>query len=586
MGDSYDGYDSRLSFQMIRQLSPALIALLLLTACAVPVPPTGGPPDSTPPSLEASEPAAGSVDVDTDRLIFTFSEPVDQASFQNAFAITPELSAPVEISGSGRSITVKLPEELRDATTYRVTLDTGLRDRRSVSLASPITLAFATGTEIDTARLQGRMVLATDGSPASGVDVLAYAGADSISMASGPLYRTQTGSDGRFALEYVRQDTYFVVGLQDRNRNRSIDVGEWIAVPPVEALKADTIDALPMEPWVLANADRQNPAVDRVRAVSDRELELRMSEALFLPLDRPLPDDGDLSLTDSARTRTIPVSSLWFRQRHARTLFAEVDGLTPGSWILSGELAVADSAGNDAAPVEAVFSIPSGLPAADESAFLSWTPDTLLAEPNPPPTASNPRTVWPQEQVGFRLTRPASDVTISFVDSSEQELSLPVRQPDATLYTWDASNAANPYQVRVQIPGVDSTYTVWLQTAGPRQLGALGIAVDPDSHDPSDVIGRVFLHDGGDPLSSTDLDDDLMLFDDLPGGFRGRMLIFVDQDGDGTWSPGSLSPFLPAEPVRWHTFRERVRPRWDTIAEDTLRFALPSSSPASTENDE
>ncbi len=138
-------------------------------------PPTGGPPDATPPALEFSEPAAGSVDVETDRLTFTFSEPVDEASLLNAFSITPELLGPIEVKSSGRTVTVRLPETLREETTYRVTLDTSLRDRRSVSLDAPITLAFATGSEIDTAKLAGHMVRATDGSPASGIDVLAYA---------------------------------------------------------------------------------------------------------------------------------------------------------------------------------------------------------------------------------------------------------------------------------------------------------------------------------------------------------------------------------------------------------------------------
>ncbi len=586
MGDPSDVTDGRFSYRLVQQLSPGVIVLLLLAACAVPVPPTGGPPDSTPPSLEVSEPEAGSVNVDTDRLIFTFSEPVDQASLLNALTITPEISGLMDISGSGRSITVKLPDELRDATTYRVTLDTALKDRRGVALSSPITLAFATGPEIDTAKLGGRMVLATDGTPASGIDVLAYAAADSTSMASGPLYRTQTGMDGRFVLDYLRPDTYFVVGLQDRNRNLVIDVGEWVAVPPIETLKADTVDVPSMEPWILANADRLAPSLDRVRAVSDRELELRMSEALWLSMDRALPEEVGLGLTDSAGTRTIPVSSLWFRQPNPRTLFAEVEGLTPGSWMLSGTLAVADSAGNTAAPFEAMFSAPPGLPAPDESSFLSWTPDSLVSASSSSPTATNPRTVWPQEQVGFRLTRPSSDVAISFVDASQQELTLPILQQDATLYSWDASGAPNPYQVRVQIPGVDSTYSVWLQTATARQLGALGIAVDSDSFDPSALIGRIFSQNGVRALSSATLDNDLMLFDNLPGGIRGSMLVFVDQDGDDAWSPGSLSPYLPAEPVRWHAFLERVRPRWDTIAEDTLRFTLPPPEQASAENDE
>lgn len=554
-----------------------LLTALLLSACAVPVPPTGGPPDSTPPSLVESEPAAGSVDVSADRLVFTFSEPVDQASFLSAFSITPELSGPVELGGSGRSVVVRLPEELREETTYRVTLDTGLRDRRGVSLDAPITLAFATGSMIDQARLEGRMLRATDGDPASGVDILAFAAADSAALADGPLYRTQTGADGRFKLDYVRQDTYFVVGLQDRNRNRMIDPGEWVAIPPMETLQADTVDASPSEPWILANPDREGPAVDRVRAISESELEIRMSESLRLQLDHPIPNDNELVLSDSSGSRSIPISSLWFRQPRARTLFANAQGLTPGTWTLSGTLAAADSAGNAAAPILSTFVVPEGLPAPNDAAFLSWTPDSLAPATGLASSAAEPRTVWPQEQAGFRLTRPASDISVTFSDSSGQDVTLPLLQLDPTLVSWDSAEAPLHYEVSVRVGDADSTHSIWLQTATARQLGALGMAVEAAPYDPNRLIGRVFhQEDGRDPLATTVMDDGLMLFDNLPGGFRGRILVFVDQDGDGTWNPGSLSPYMPAEPVRWHTFRERVRPRWDTIAADTLRFTLPS----------
>lgn len=556
-------------------LVSAFMILLVLSACAVPVPPTGGPPDSTPPALASSEPAAGSVDVSTDRLVFEFSEPVDANSFRTAFSITPELGGPIEVKASGRSVEVRLPEELRDVTTYRITLDASLRDVRGVSLDSPITLAFATGPEIDTARLEGMMVRAPDGQPASGVDVLAFASADSSSIAEGPLYRTQTGSDGRFALEYVREATYFVVGLDDLNRNRSVDTGEWVAVPPVEAVQADTVQSVPLEPWVLADLDREAPTLDRVRALSTGELELRMSEALHLPLDRSFPAGSQLVLTDSTSGQTIPVESVWFRDEHARTLYAGVDSLTPGAWSLSGTLAAYDSVGNVAGRVASGFIVPDGLPAPDLAAFLSWTPDTLTVGVGGPPTADSPRITWRQERPGARLTRPAPNSVVTFTDSTGQNLSLAASNPDPTWFTWDASDVEQPYQVTIEIPEADTSRSIWLQTAPARRLGALGLAVDAHPHDLEDLVALIYPDEAGaGSMGRASREESLFLFNDLPAGFQGWMMVFSDQDGDGMWSPGSLIPYVPSEPVRWHDFRERVRPRWDTIASDTLRFSL------------
>lgn len=562
-----------LPFRHLRVL-PALVGLLLLQACAVPVPPTGGPPDTTPPSLASSEPVSGAVSVSTDRLIFEFSEPIDQASFVSAFSITPELRNPVDVKGSSRRVEVHLPEALRESTTYRVTLDVSLRDRRGVTLDAPITLAFATGPEIDTAHLSGRIRYAADGSPATGIDVLAFASADSSSLNDGPLYRTQTGGDGSFRLDYLPMERFFIVGLRDGNRNRMIDEGEWIAVPPIAAVQADTSDSLVEEPWLLFNPDRTSPAVDRVRAIAEGELEIRMSEALDLMLDDPMSSIHDLSVSDSSRTRTLPVTALWFRQDRPRTLYARVPDLLPGPWTLGGQLAVADSVGNIAADPAVDFVVPEGLPPMDPARLLTWTPDSLDATPETEALPEEVRTVWPVERPGFRLNVPDSAVTVAFTDSTGRELSVEARREDATWWTWTSeADLSDPYKVSVTSAGQDSTRSIWLRTATARELGALGIVVEAGERSAGSIRGYLYpASEGGRLMGEGTMNGDLMLFDGLPGGFRGRLMVFVDRDGDGNWSPGSLIPHVPAEPVRWHRFREPVRPRWDTIAADTLLF--------------
>lgn len=571
----------------LRRVLPVLVGLILLQACAVPVPPTGGPPDTTPPSLVTSEPVSGAVSVSTDRLVFEFSEPVDEASFVSAFSITPEFGAPVDVRGSSRRLEVRLPESLREGTTYRVTLDVSLRDRRGVSLDAPITLAFATGPEIDTARLSGRILHATDGSAATGIDVLAFAAADSSSLNNGPLYRTQTGGDGSFRLEYLPSESFFIVGLQDRNRNRLIDEGEWIAVPPMAAVRADTSDSKIEEPWLLSNPDRTPPKVDRVRAVAEGELEIRMSEALALMLDDPIPPVHDLSVSDSTGTRTLPVTALWFRQDRPRNLYARVEDLAPGLWTLQGQLALADSVGNAAADPVVDFVVPEGMAPMDPVRLLTWTPDSLDTTPGLETIPEEVRTIWPMERPGFRLNVPDSIVSVVFTDSTGQELGVTARREDATWWTWTSeTDLSDPYKVSVTTTGQDSTRSIWLRSATARELGALGMVVNTGDLSAESIRGHLYPVSGGGRLTGKgSLNDDMMLFDGLPGGFRGRLMVFFDQDGDGKWSPGSLIPHVPAEPVRWYQFREPVRPRWDTIAEDSLSFVPGTSSVPTSETD-
>src|SRR5690606_24045438 len=146
-------------------LTSMAIAVLLIAGCANPVPPTGGPADSTPPEIRTSMPADQATRVSANDLRIEFSEYVDQASFARAFSITPAFAEPVDISWRGRTVTIRFPEPLRPNTTYIVQIDTNLRDAHGVSVRNPISIAFSTGEQIDQGTLSGRVVSEVDGAP-------------------------------------------------------------------------------------------------------------------------------------------------------------------------------------------------------------------------------------------------------------------------------------------------------------------------------------------------------------------------------------------------------------------------------------
>ena len=151
------------------------ITLLLFIGCADPRPPTGGPRDQIPPTLETMMPEAGAVNVTASSVRLSFSEYVDQAAFARAFSITPMPEGPIRYKWSKRRVEVRFPEALRDNTTYVLTLDTNLRDARGVALKRPLTFAFSTGPVINKGRIAGQVLDAVQGAGLAGFDVLAYA---------------------------------------------------------------------------------------------------------------------------------------------------------------------------------------------------------------------------------------------------------------------------------------------------------------------------------------------------------------------------------------------------------------------------
>lgn len=558
-----------------------LCLVVVVTGCAVPIPPTGGPPDSTPPSLSSSIPADGETRVSARTLEFEFSEPVDTRSFRTAFSITPDLPGVPEFSGSGRTMKVRLPDDLREATTYIVTLGVALRDIRGVALSAPLTFAFATGSEIDTASMTGQVVKVEDGSAVKGLDVFAYASADSSSLEAGPLYRTQTGNDGRFIFSNLAESTYFVVGVRDTNRNRRIDAGESIALPPIAALPADTLAREPNRPWILFRPDVDPPRIDRVRAVATDQLELRFSEPLALSLNNPFPggfaSEHSLSIADSAGAAGPTVRDVWFTESAPRILLARTDTLAPGRWVLSGHLAVTDSSGLGMADTELSFDVASNLPASSPAEFLSWVPDSVQTMP------LTPRTVWPIEDLGWRTNAPLESALTTIEDTSGVAMLFAFERADPTLLLagrplTEGTPTDTPLRIHASTSPDDSVTTALFSFASNRSSGALSVIVRGSD---GSVLGELFSTRArqNTQISRVTMSQGQLLFDDLPGGLRARIRVFEDQDENGRFSSGSLQPFQAAEAVHWITFPEPVRARWETILPDTLLFSPVSLVP-------
>ena len=197
-----------------------------MASCAVPQAPSGGPPDDTPPIVEQATPEAGTTNFTGDAVELQFTRYLNQNSLAQALTISPPMDGRPEISWSGRRVRITFPEDLQPNTTYILTLDTNLSTYRNVNLPEPLVLAFATGDRINRGALSGRVVDARANAPAEAVDVFAYPAPDGVppdTLPERPVYRTQTSTEGTFSFSFMQEQPYFVVAVDDRNRNRRPD---------------------------------------------------------------------------------------------------------------------------------------------------------------------------------------------------------------------------------------------------------------------------------------------------------------------------------------------------------------------------
>ncbi len=227
------------------------LGVLLYTACASPVAPTGGPKDERAPRLvlEASTP-----NLQTnfkERIIkLTFDEWVKLERANQQVVISPPLEYRPEITIRGKSVRIKLDEQevLKDNTTYSINFGTAVKDITEGNAPENLKFVFSTGNAIDSLSVRGKVIDAKTGEGVKEVLVMLYDNlADTVVQKERPYYFARTNKTGVFTIDYVRADTFKVFALQDANLNYLYDRNTEAIGFPDDFLVLDTAQQTPLE---------------------------------------------------------------------------------------------------------------------------------------------------------------------------------------------------------------------------------------------------------------------------------------------------------------------------------------------------
>ena len=592
-----------------------LVAAALLLQCANPVAPSGGPRDTTPPSVAASRPVSDTVNVSTETqsIRITFSEYVERSTLPGALSITPSPEGRLQFDWSGRTVNVEVPTTLRDSTTYIVSLGTDLTDAHGVSLEEPITLAFSTGPRINQGKLVGRVVTPRRGEAQGGVDVFAYATPDTAGpraprpLPEQPAYRTQTGEDGRFSFDYLREQRYYVVALRDNNRNRRPDPGEAVAAPPHPALPADSAAAEVPVPWLLTRSDTTGPSLQQVRALSRQRLRLRFDE----PVRRGTREPEAWVLRDSTTGARVPVTAVYTAPDREEAIVLRTDPMETGRhWVSIETELVTDTLGQEPRPDTARF---GAVPQEDtvQTRFRTFVPAEA------PPDTADLYPLLPEEAPGVRFNQAPDSSTLrerlSVRDTVETARSYTLSSDDGRTHRVQTDPPLEPGEVlEVAVAagpaGPDTTYQRRFYRVSSRRLGALegrvlrtdttlrvtGLERSADrtardtAESPADSSSEILveLRPGEtalpvEPRRQTVAAGSTFVFRRLPeGDYRFRAVL--DRNGNGRWDGGQIQPYVPPEPLTWNGETTEARPRWTTVLPAPLRVPLLRLAPPDT----
>jgi hypothetical protein len=263
-----------------------LIAVaLLVSGCASPGMPPGGPVDVAPPQLVAIIPDSGAVGVKPKEVLFRFDEtvaerPPSATTLSDLFLISPRDGVP-EASWHRGAIGVRPTHGWRANTPYTVIMMSGLTDLRGNVRKTGASTFFSTGTTIPRTRLAGNVFDWVSGTPATGALIESYVPPDTIHP-----YVALADSNGAFVIEHIPPARYTVRAYVDRNKNLGIDPSE-----PWDSVSINLVDSARTDLVIFAH-DTVAPRLRDVRSVD--------SLTLQVTFDKPVDPSQTLSAANFA----------------------------------------------------------------------------------------------------------------------------------------------------------------------------------------------------------------------------------------------------------------------------------------------
>lgn len=527
--------------------------------CAKVEPPGGGPDDKKPPEIISVTPSAGSVNVSLEpELEILFSERMKREATEKAIFLSPLLFDYPEFEWSGRKLSIKLPEKLKENTTYVLTVGALAIDNHGNKLGQSQSFPFSTGQTIITNTIAGRVL----NTGARTIDAWAYK-LDSSDLGMFwmdiPDYITQTDSLGEFQFEYLSYGVYLVVAVEDKNKDQFwTPPSEKIALPDtLIKLNENAVEYKPLF-MVAGDYDTLQPYLSKVESPDNRKVIIEFSSQM---------DKNNVLLKSNYRIEnvedsilTIPIIDVYPYTDDKKTIILDCPDLVIGSkYKLT------------AVNLYSIYEIAADtLMQIFEAGDMDTTsPEIIKISPKPGP---RPLPTGFDIKVGFSEACDTTNITQKVL------LSDTLKVPVSCEVLWEYPNllvvkpdfqSGETYLFSMDEPNIfdlvgnplgDTTKIYKYFTASEDTFGQIsGQVASPPGNN---VIVKA-IAENGESTTTYSAEDGKFIFDKL---FPGTYIIrgFCDADHNGHYSGGQIKPFRFAEHIILHIDSVTVRARWET----------------------
>ncbi len=216
-----------------------LASVMFSHSCAnTTTPPSGGPKDTIPPVITKLYPPdrATMVPVHRTQLSFTFDEYVVVKERQNIFLSPPQEKAPA-YKIKGKSVVISFENDLDSNRTYTLDLTNAIADNNEGNMFPGLTLAFSTGSVLDSMMLTGSVYDCNTLMPVKGATVMLYryqgdsttvndtltVPADSALFLKRPDAAARTDDWGFFCIRNIADTLYRMYAILEESPNNIYD---------------------------------------------------------------------------------------------------------------------------------------------------------------------------------------------------------------------------------------------------------------------------------------------------------------------------------------------------------------------------
>lgn len=575
-----------------------VVITVLMAACASMGRPEGGPKDVTPPVFVSSKPAPNTLNYTDPRVVITFDENIKVEDVLNKVVISPAQVQQPSVTASGRRLIVDIKDTLKPETTYTLDFSDAIRDLNEGNILDGFAMAFSTGDVLDTLQISGMVLQAENLEPAQGMLVGVYSNLADSAITTLPLERiARTNQLGQFTVRNLKPGDYRIFALNDLNRDlhwdRSEDVAffDTIITPSASNYNfQDTLKSSLEEDSIVTRIGTAYAPADVLLCWFNENY-----SAQYLK-DYKRPTNKMLEVRFAAPSDSLPLLTIVNGANEGRTdrewsrldVNATRDSLN--YWITDSAVILQDS-----------LLIAMRYLRTDTLDRISWTTDTLKFFYRPPKETKKKKKDDEEEndslpKINFLtfnvMSQQSHDINKPLIFEASQPLDtiLPkgVRLEQMIDSVWtqvyrarivpDSLHPLLRYRMDLEWePGAD--YRLTIDSAAIQ--GAYNEHNRPITHEfkvkgleeyanlyfklaQRDLPLVVELLNSSDaPVLRTKVDDDGMAeFTYVyPGTYYARC--FIDTNGDGLWTTGSISEKIQPEEVYYYPGKLNLRKNWD-----------------------